>query len=67
MTDVVKLNGIIESKGVKLCKLGEAMNVSQPTLKRKLNGDTEFLQSEIARLRDFLSMTDDEVRDIFLR
>ncbi len=67
MTNAELLKSTIEAKGVKLCKLAEAIGVSDPTLRRKLTGESEFLQSEIAKTRDFLSLTDDEVRDIFLR
>lgn len=67
MTNVGLLKGTIETKGVKLCKVADALGVSDPTLRRKLNGEVEFLQSEIVKIRDYLSLSDDEVRDIFLR
>ena len=67
MTNVDLLKNVIETKGIKLCKIGEAIGVSDPTLRRKISGESEFLQSEIVKMRDFLSLSDDEVRDIFLR
>lgn len=67
MTDVKLLRETIERKGVKICKVCAALNVSGPTLRRKMRGETPFMQSEIVKMRDFLSLTDDEVQDIFLR
>ena len=67
MTELKLLHDTIERKGVKLCKLSDALNVSETTLRRKLNGKSQFMQGEIVKIRDFLSLTDAEVQDIFLR
>ena len=67
MTDVKLLQDTIDRKGVKICKICCALNVSGPTLRRKLKGEKPFMQSEIVKMRDFLSLTDDEVQEIFLR
>lgn len=67
MTDVKLLQDAIDRKGVKLRKVCAAINVTEPTLRRKLRGTSQFMQSEIVKLRDYLSLTDAEVQDIFLR
>lgn len=67
MTDLKLLHDTIERKGVKLCKLSDALNVADATLRRKLTGKSQFMQGEIVKMRDFLSLTDTEVKDIFLR
>jgi hypothetical protein len=67
MTDVKLLRDTIDRKGVKICKVCSALNVSGPTLRRKMKGEQPFKQSEIVKMRDFLSLTDDEVHEIFLR
>ena len=64
MTNVKLLQDAIDRKGVKLRKVCAELNVSEPTLRRKLHGTSQFMQSEI---RDYLSLTDAEVQDIFLR
>ena len=66
MTDIEMLRATIERKGVKLRKVCEALEISEPTLRRKMTGKAEFQQGEIVKLRDFLSLTDDEVLRIFL-
>jgi transcriptional regulator with XRE-family HTH domain len=67
MTNVSMLKSIVEKKGVKMWKLAEAIHVSMPTLARKLNGESEWMQSEIVAIRDYLSLTDDEITQIFLQ
>lgn len=66
MTDVSMLKGVVEKKGVKMWKLAEAIHVSMPTLARKMNGESEWMQSEIVAIRDYLSLTDEEITRIFL-
>lgn len=67
MTNVKLLQDAIDRKGVKLRKVCAELNVSEPTLRRKLRGTSQFMQSEIVKIRDCLSLTDAEVQDIFLR
>ena len=66
MTNVSMLKSIVEKKGVKQWKLAEAIHVSMPTLARKMNGESEWMQSEIVAIRDYLSLTDGEITHIFL-
>lgn len=67
MTDCKALRNVIDDKGVKHCKIAEVLGVSRQAFQRKLAGDYQFKLSEIVKIRDFLNLTDDQLRDIFLQ
>jgi len=66
LTNVDMLDKAISSKGIKIGFLCDKLGLSSPSLTRRLQGKTEFKASEIAAMRDVLSLSDKDVRLIFL-
>lgn len=65
MTNKELLKEKIEQSGVSITFLAEKCNVSRDYFYRKMNGEVEFKQSEIATLKDYLHLTQKERNDIF--
>ena len=65
---MVKKN-LLEAKmkifGDTQCTLAEALEISLSTLNCKLNGKSEFAQSEILKIKERYNLTDKEVIEIF--
>lgn len=57
MTNTELLNQKITESGIKKGKICEALGLSYGSLRRKVNGDVSFTQSEIQALCDLLSIT----------
>lgn len=65
MTDTTALRTAINESGYKLRFLASQLNMSYPTLLKKLNGITEFKQSEICTLCALLKIDSVEKESIF--
>ncbi len=66
MTDTETLNELIKNSGLKKEYIAEQLGISVPTLKRKINNEYEFKQSEITTLQKILKLSDKEVKKILL-
>lgn len=56
MTDSLALNQLIDESGLKRKYIAEKLNLSAYGLAKKINGDSEFKQSEIEILCDLLGI-----------
>lgn len=56
MTDTKLLLQYIQNSGLKKTKIAETLDISMFTLKRKIENETEFKQSEIQKLCELLSI-----------
>ena len=65
MTNTRLLEQKIKDSGLKLTYIADRLGVVWITLRRKLDGESEFKQSEIVVLKDLLHLTDEEVKTIF--
>ncbi len=59
------LISLIKSKGVSRAFLARHLHLTQTTFRHKLNGEVEFKASEMAKLRDFFEMDQNEFMTIF--
>lgn len=66
MTDSKLLEQKIKDSGLKLLYIADKLGIVWITLRRKLDGESEFKQSEIAILQDLLQLTDEDTKAIFL-
>lgn len=55
----------MKRKGITAYKLSEVLGIDRSTFSKKCNGQSEFKQSEIQKIIDFLGC--DNPMDIFLR
>ncbi len=62
MTDVEKLRGIIDDSGISITAIAAKIGISREGLYKKIQGETEFKASEIAKMKEILHL-DDETRD----
>lgn len=65
MTNTVLLNEKIRDSGLKLNFIADKLGIVWMTLRRKIDGENDFKQSEIAQLQDLLRLSDEDVRMIF--
>ncbi|MBR3238809.1 MAG: toxin-antitoxin system, antitoxin component, Xre family protein [Oscillospiraceae bacterium] len=65
MTNTRLLEQKIKDSGLKLTYIADRLGVVWITLRRKLDGESEFKQSEIVVLKDLLHLTDEDVNAIF--
>ena len=65
MTNTRLLEQKIKDSGLKLTYIADRLGVVWITLRRKLDGESEFKQSEIVVLKDLLHLTDEEIKAIF--
>ena len=61
-----KLKEIIDKSGIKKRYIADMLGISRAALYNKLNGEAEFLPSEIKCLQILLRLSDAEVKYIFL-
>ena len=66
MTNTRLLEQKIKDSGLKLTYIADRLGVVWITLRRKLDGESEFKQSEIVVLKDLLQLTDEDTKAIFL-
>lgn len=65
MTNGLKLKGRIVEKGYNLTTFSEAMGVSRPTLRNKINGVKDFSAKEIEKACAILDIPYEEVASYF--
>ena len=65
MTNTALLNEKIRDSGLKLNFIADKLGIVWMTLRRKIDGENDFKQSEIAQLQDLLRLSDEEVGIIF--
>ena len=65
ITDVNKLRYYIANRKKTLTEFRNVLGISHSALHRKLNGQTEFTRKEIHRTIIFLSLSANEVMDVF--
>lgn len=61
-----KLILLIRDKGIKRSYLANYLEITDASLRNKLNGKTEFKVSEIEKIGHFLNLSTAELSDIFL-
>lgn len=66
MVNTVELKVAMMRRGLTQVKVAEAMGMYQPVLSLKVNNKRQFKVSEIAKLRDLLGLSPDELNEIFL-
>lgn len=65
MLDKAKLCGRIRAYGLTMEQTAKYLGVNSATLSRKINGISEFNRNEIELLRVKLSLSADELQEIF--
>lgn len=65
MVNTVELKVAMMRRGLTQEKAAEALGIRQGTLSGKINNKHKFKVSEIAKLRDLLGLSPDEMNDIF--
>ena len=65
MTNTNKLKGRMVENGYTLSGLAEALNISRPALRKKINGSTDFKVSEIESLCSASKIDRKEITDFF--
>ena len=65
MTNTSKLKGKIAEKGYTFSSFAEAVNISRPALRKKVNGTADFKVSEIECVCSVLDITRAEISDYF--
>ncbi len=66
MTKTDKLKLLIADSGLKKTYISERLGLSRAGYQKKENGEREFTASEVGEMRKLLSLTDAQVKDIFL-
>jgi len=67
MTKTEKLMDKINENGIDVYLLAEVLEISYLELLQKINGESEFLVSEIYTVAKMLNLSSYELEDIFLR
>lgn len=65
MTDSVKLRKRLDASGYKLRYVAEQCGLTYQGFLPKLNGEREFVQSEIMAIAKLLGLSQQELREIF--
>ena len=65
MTDTLKLRQRIKEAGYRLGYVAEVLGISQYTLQKKLDNDSEFKISEVDALSKLLGLTPQEKNALF--
>lgn len=63
--DGQKLRGRISAEGIKFCSVAGRLGISTQALYNKVNGVSEFSNSELATLKEMLHLTDQEFMALF--
>lgn len=67
MADVVRLKQAIEASGLRKGFIIEKLGISRQGFHKKETGQSDFMASEVAIMKDLLKLSDREVNAIFLR
>lgn len=65
MTNTKLLGEVIEDRGLKLGYIAEQLGLSSQGFRKKIKNESEFKVSEVASLKEILSLTEAEVQQIF--
>lgn len=65
MTNTNKLKGRITEKGYTLSSFADALGISRPSLRKRINGKTDFKVSEIEDVCKLLSISQNEMCSYF--
>lgn len=63
MTDLIALNKMINDSGIKKSKMCEALGISYPSLRRRLDGEIELNSVEISIFCRLLEIKTTKLRD----
>lgn len=66
MTNSNKLKAKIAERGLTMKELAKNINMSSATFSQKVSGKVKFSQDDIRKIDLELSLTTDELREIFL-
>ena len=66
MVKTVELKVAMMRRGLTQAKAAEALGICQGTLSGKINNKHQFKVSEIAKLRDLLGLSPEQMNEIFL-
>ena len=58
MFDEFAFRDFLRRKNVKITKIAEILNISTPTLYRKMTGTSDFYRSEIQKICDYFNEED---------
>ena len=61
-----KLKGKVAEQGKNQKELMDTLGLKYVAINKKFNGKTKFTTEEISKIKDVLSLTNDEVVEIFL-
>ncbi len=67
MTNTLKLKFAMGKSGLSQGLIAELLGISAQVLEAKVNGDREFMASEIRRLYDILNLNNQSVMEIFFQ
>lgn len=65
MTQTELLKKAIDRSGLKRQYIADQLDISRFTLTKKISGENEFWGSEIKKLSEILSLTGEEINEIF--
>ena len=65
MVNINRLSGKIRENGLTQKKIAETLRMSEQSLSRKMRGKARFYIDEVEHIAKMLSMTKDELLDIF--
>lgn len=65
MVNSIKLNKFIKKSGLKRIYIAKKLNISAMALRNKINNITEFKPSEIITLKTMLSLSNEDIQEIF--
>ena len=65
MTNVELLKEKIAQSGLKISFISESCGLSKQGFYNKMNGKTEFKQSEIATMKKILNLTNEDAEELF--
>lgn len=65
MVNSIKLNKFIKKSGLKRIYIAKKLNISAMALRNKINNITEFKPSEIIALKTMLSLSNEDIQEIF--
>lgn len=65
MTNTQKLKSKIKKSGYKISFIAEKMGISRQALSNKINGNNNFVTSEMFTMGELLKLSDAELREIF--
>lgn len=66
MTNVNELKAVISESGLKKGYIAERLGLTRAGYMKKENGESEFLASEVAEMGKILSLSNAQVKSIFL-